>query len=1463
MRKYIIVALLLVVAGVGVSFFLIPSNNDTEHAQARDQQTIDVGNVDVEVEYNQGRRSFAIVSALADKRIAEGNRPAAIGFLEEYVKNNASDPQGHKKLAEQYILAGRQEEYNAQIKLLSSLDPTEENLKILSYIYHADKNFPKQAEVLQKIIDVTKGEHPQSYVDLANIQLAIGDKDAALKTLGDLKSRHPDYTDYGVARIRVSILIEKGDIDGAFNEARQWVERPRTAPLNPPAEAVPSSAPPKAQVSATPNPASRDAQELADFCNILHYSGHADKALALVAPHLDMVEDSSQLAVAYINASITAGHSDDAYALLTKLEAAGKLSPEMAVPYLQLAALRQDAAAGKRIVSGVDLTKFDEEQTLNLVETARGSNLPDVLPTLLARLNTPDSLKGKPVLSAVIGIFTNATDQDQRIHTALSLSLTSVQRLRLAESCARAQKTACFDAILAQYPKLEQMSPLQVSEYAQLYIIANRAPEVVKPVSALAAKPGAHPEVVAASVRLAAAAGDENILKPWLMANAATVPTAKLQELFFLANDRHHGVVAADVAERLYARDPSPMNRDILVAAYMTNNQPAKALPLLREQVKVAGADDSYYLGALTKLSRTDDTARKELVAYAQAALQTGKGDDRTQLNYAYILINNGRRDVALPLVKANAQSKGGEWAKLYAQLTAKPAKGKGAVYKQPSREDLLKQAANPATSAAKKREIAYALLNGGNKSDAMPLFEQLAADKSPDSKDIKDLIYLWGGKIPAERLEWIRARAKTASIADQVKWADLVGNYAGDRSVIEYASGVPGALYSKTLRQKYFRLLASSGNKQDFDVAMRDWVAKTGEVPALMDYAETAQANGFQDAALRAYRRISELDPANTKALSALSVMTYASGSYSQAGQYNDRAVAAEQVRPDATVDASVTHFYRAQLLKNQGRQRDAQIEFTNVVNIVSQSKTQAVDALSRMYISQFNLGQGQQAIAGFHRLLAQHPNDKNILADFMGALIEHKYYDEATRVANQYDKGSNSGTTSREAVKPQAWLAPRMEGETITQHGDIIVRIIPTAQEAYVITPTAPMQQSTYQVETARQQQLRLQLLYAQIEQQTGQTDRARMRLDALARYYPNDPQLLSYRAGLESASGNREQAVTLLQQAQAQAPQNEAIARNLYDLQHLSSRETRATIEQYAKLDEEYRRYGDNDEFITTLSGAMRASNRNEIGASIQDDEIQPKAIIDPKTGLITDKSVSHQAGEMYLAHYFDGGTRGQLSLFGDGAAAGGGAYMAFDNLLGRTELLGEYHKAYWDYPEAVYAYANRDRVGLHHFVNLSRTTSLGLETSYNNYNIEVADEQAQTGLFRLSLMHQLQPKNETQPYFGIGYGFDGEYLVDKPELRTVGTITYRPFVFRDREVHFLSGLYQDDWTPTTHATLMAGYTYDRFNESGPAGEARLVQDLTKKWELGVRARYAIETSANNADAVDAGAHLKYKF
>lgn len=1506
MRKYIVIALVLVAGGVAVSVYLIPKEAEITAAQSPTQAAPDLSQVDVEAEYAKGNKSLPIVAAVADKKVAAGDRPAAVKLLEEYVTANPADINGRKKLAEQYQLSGNNAEFNKQIEAIAAAEPTEANLRVLSDIYNANKEYAKQAVVLQKIVDVTNGANPQSYVDLATIQVAVGDTEGALKTVNVLKDKHPNFSSYPMTRIMVSVLAGQGKADEAFAAAKAWIDS-TNAPV--PTAAAPAPAAPAAPVAAVAQKDDKP-KELADLTNILHYGGYADKAVALVEPHMDMLAREPELVLAYVNAAITAGKSDAAYAVLKQIDESGTMIAALYPPYFDLVLKREDVAAAETIANKMDVTSFSEEQALNTIETVRSHNAPTVLSVVLSRFSGALIAKDAPVLTAVIAILTNDKMQDDKINAALAIDLTSTQRVRLAESCARAKKTSCFDAIVKQYPPLDQQSPTQVAEYAQLFIIADRAGELVEPVGKLAVVDQAPVIVQTAHRRLAAAAGRLDVLKPWLQDNANSVPVVHLQELFYLANDRQHGDVASDIAERLYARDPSPMNRTILVAAYLGAEQYDKAMPLLRDQMREPGANDAMYVSTLSKLARKDAAARKELTDYALAALQTGYGDARQQLNYAYVLINNGRKEAAIPYAKQYATERGGEWKKLYAQLTQKPKAGTpGAVARKLTREQMVAMANNKTISAANKRQIAFNLLNEGHKSDALVVFKELAQNKGPESQEVKDLMFLWGGKLNNEQLGWVQARAANATAYDKARWAELVNNAADDRAILNYVSATPDSLYNRPLRQRYFRILAGTGSRENYETAMRRWVAETTDVPALLDYAKTAQDSGYREAAVKGYERVVALDPSNTKALSQLAVLDFGKGKYRAADQNLNQYMAAQQQRPDPETNPAQAYFLKAELLRRQGSVAEARNEYAQVVALTQQANDRSVDGLSRMYTSQFHLGQHADAKHGFEQLLAKNPDNKSVLADYMSALIEYKYLDDATRIANQYDKtspyyrkgamlmGSSAHTASVQQMsggrelkitfsqpienrppvklsdaKKLAWVEKSTLGYdslSISAKPGYVVRYVPTSEQQFAVVAT-PAPEYAPQVEAQRQQDLRLQLLYARIEQDSGQTEKARQRVAVLKQYYPNDPQLLSFNAGIEAASGNRSQALALAQQAQRVAPENEGLAMMVQEFSRPATGGYTAASTQFAKADVEYRNYGAHDEVITTAAAQFRLPNNNELGFNWQHDFISPKSMLIPETGGSTDGSANRDQAEIFLAHYFEDGGRIQGSLFADSATEiGGGLYYAFDNPLGRTELIGEYRKPYWDYAQAVYAYANRDRVGLRHFAQVNKKTALGVETSLNNYNIKLDNDQVQTALVRASVTYEIQPQTKAQPYLGLGYGFDGEYKIDDHDLRlTAGGAGYHPFDWRSREVHYFSGTYRDDWTPTTHAMLTAGYAFDRLNDSGPAAEARITQDLSANWELGLRARYGVITSGggsgeDNDDAVNVGAHLMYKF
>jgi hypothetical protein len=1477
MRKYIIAAFLLLGTGIGISLILIPSKEEIAAGPttAPAAQALDVSTMDVEAAYAGGDRRFAVVAAFADKKIAGGDRPGAIAILEAYVNATPNDAQGRKKLAEQYQLAGNRAAYLQQLEAIAAATPTEETLRVLSDIYNSDKEYAKQQGVLVKLLEVSGGNTPEVYVDLATIQSLLGDNAGAFATVQALQQKHPAFQSFASTRIWVINHAEHGEGEAAQTKAEQWI------------------AAASAQM-ADPAIAKSKAAELAELVDILHYRGHADKAVALADRFSDLRATDARLLAAYVRANVTMGASARAYDVMQEHYSKGTLPPALVPTYLGTLIDREDETATAGVIAQFDVATLSELEALEAMDVLRDRGAASHAKALSARLSQTANLATMPVLSALLALVDNDKDQDAKIEAALAKPLSTEQRGHLAQACARAKKQDCFAAIVALYPPVAEQTPAQIAELAQLHILADRADAMVDSVGAQAGLANASALVTLAHRRLAAAAGRGDVLDPWLAREGAKAPLRDLQELFYLANDRGHRALASTLAEALYLRDASPTNRDIMITALVASDQHAKALPLLREQVTNHGAADGLYLATLSKLARKDAEARTELGDYAALALREGRGDNRQQLNYAFILINQGRKDVVMPYARTYSSERGGEWQKMYAQLTRKDT-GSGKPAAKATREELVAMAANPTATATTKRQVAFELLNQGYKADAMPLFLQLAKDKGPGSQEVKDLMYLWGGKLNAEQLAWVQSRAASAPAYDRQGWAELVNQNADDQALIGFVSATPDALYNPDLRKKYFRVLAATGSRAYYEQAMRDWVAQTTDVPALMDYASAGQSAGYREAAIAAYERILTLDPNNTQALNQLGALNFSKGKFASARDSLARSAATPAA--DGVAQAE-SHFYRAELMRREGNTQAAMQEYQQVVAATSQSGASAPDALSRLYTAQFRLGQHADAKAGFSQLLAQHPDNKAILADYMSILIEYNYLDEATAIANQYDKSSpyfgqgaalqgRSAHVSRverfsdgremklsyaepvDGASPLAatsvanapWLEKTRtdyDSTTISARPGYVLHYSPTSNDQFAVVAAQQPVEYAPQVELQRQQELRLQLLYARIESQSGQLQKARERVEALKYYYPNDPQLLSTEAALASASGDRSQAIALLDQARAAAPENEDLSLQAQNIR-------RTGLGSHVKLDYEFRRLGDNDEHIGTASGAIFLGGGAEIGFTAQQNRFDLKDYYPAKTGLLsTIEGANRHRGELYAAKTASNGNRAKASIFYNNEEIGGGLTYAFDNPIGRTEVIGEYHRPYWDFIAAVYEDATRDRVGFKHFTALQPGTTLGIESSYNNYNISAEDDVAQTALLRANLVQELQPETAAQPYLGVGYGFDGEYRMDKPEGRvTAGRFNYLLPV-QTREVHALTGIYRDHWTPETEVLFIGGAAYDRIRGAfSPLAEGRIDHDITDALQVGARARYAIESNNTDNEALNLGADVLYKF
>lgn len=1522
MRKYVIFILILALAGLGISFYLIPNKGQIAAMQQRDDVIRTSSNLNYQKEYDSGVRTEEVVVGLTNQFIGEGRGMEALPILEEHLKTNPGHVEARKKLAELYQAAGRNDDYLREIETVVNQQPTEANLKLLSDMYNFVGLYDKQTATLRQLIKVSNGSKPEYYADLATILTMQEHKQEASEVLKELRAKHPEYASYKITRLIVSSLVDSGEVDQGYQEASKWITQYSKAPLPAANDANPKDKKTKNDPAPAalggPNP-----KEVADLANIINYGGRPDLALQLIEPQHAIITSDADLFLAYVNASINANKSDQAYEVLKATYDQGKLQAPLYRPFIELAMERGEMDLAERIVDSLDNRYFSEDEAINLIELARVKENKPILAKLVHLFDSQTYAQNKPGLSAIIALVRRDRDEDAKISRALSTDLTRNTRLRLAEACARNHKDQCFNSVVSKFQPFAQMTPRELDEVVMLYITVGRQGDIYDKVTKVAEGGGNGSQIIQfAHAKLAASMGKADVVSRYLNNHGRDTETAKLAQLFFIANDRRQSAIASQVAEFLYERDPSQTHREYLVSAYLRSGQYAKALPLVRDLRATSRANEDSYLTTLTHLAKGNAENRNELNQYVSTQLASDEVPANRKLQLVFMMINSGSKKEAIPYIDKYANANP-EWKRLYNQVHAKPwvavaskgRKGGGrhgtnvahgtpaplspvpaapVAPAQPALVDMpadyrLEVAMDPATSDDTRRMLAFSLLDDGHRDDAIYVFKSMAEKKGPDSQEVKDLLYLWGNHLNQDQVAWLANRASQSKGADLVKWSEFVSYYGDDYQLMSFVAQNPAALDHPSIRPRYFTALATSGSTEAFDKGMRGWVDAQTDPRALKDYADVAKGFGFRDAAVRALTRIDRLAPGNEAILKDLGVLTYSQSDYNGSERYLNKYLQTVSKAQQPQTHPFEAYFFKAELLRRAKNPQAGQ--YYSQILLDGPAVATTLQRQTMYYSSQMHLGYHKEGKEGFYGLMEQFPEDKALLADFLSMLLEYHYYDEATAVANQFDSNSpyyngrhanqNISLNSRyiSAVeerqggrelafhfnrplgddaptfdpKQYSWLAKQEVGYdtlVLAAKPGYELHFTPTSERSMQVIPTG--HELTAEEEQQRQQELRLQLLYARLELETGQEQQALTRLNTLQAHYPKDPQLLSYSANAENYTGNWTRALGLLEEAQNLTPTNQDVATLKRDIERLHA--------DNVNVDYEWKRSGSSDEYITSVGGKVRVTNKVEIGGNFQHDQVNGSAIRRPIDGKIGDYEAEKERGEIYAAYHFDNGGRLQGSAFVNNETPGGGVYYGFNNPLGRSEVLAEYHKPYWDFVEAVKADATRDRVGIKHTANITNKTSMSAEASANRYNIKGESNVAQTALLRANVVHQLRSQ---QPYLGIGYGFDGEHVLDKTYRNSSVATKYSPFPINSREIHNVSAIVAHNLTDSTRAELVAGYAYDRLGQNGPAVEGRVTQELGEDVEAQVRARYGIDSnnSANTSSTV--GGNLKVKF
>lgn len=984
MRANLLVVLLVLVAGIGVSLLLIPGGSELALQRFRDQE-FEPARAAYEARFAAGERSAATVMPLTRLYLAEGNVERAIALMEDYAAREPAQLEARELLGTLYRHAQRFGDYLDNLEAVARLKPSEGVYWELAETYAYYGEHDRQAEALRQLMALRPDE-ARAAVDLAQLLAARGRIREAAEVLASADDRAKGAIEYDGRVLLTALLLDLDRADEAFRRAERWLAG------NPPTYAILS------------------------LTGLMMEIGRPDHAYRLIAPFAERARGEPDLELTLVDLEVAQGRIDAAQRQLREW-AEGKPVDDASLG--RFVALAVNAGVPRLALEQArtrDLRLIPDWALVGLADTAFRQRDRAFLDRLIGELGDA-FLAVRPVLAGEIASARGDRDAAARwAERALQdRGITFAERLSVIRILARAERRATASAEFDRLSLDARVPDELLEELGLLYLDLERAAEGLAWFDARrTAQPS--PAAELGWVRLAAKAGDPAAVAAWLDVRPR-LDQSLLQDVAALAAERGAAALALKAAGRVYAQAPTPRSRLALANALLAAGRPAEALGHLR----ALRADDpgpeleAPYLQALGGAGEIDELTRivearlatetlaaaerdtlvqllidhkayraalpyvrarasagglDAVYAYADVAMKAGARDElaaflderlsRPGLDpavrdaMAYALIDAAGPAGALPVLKRLADAAPtSPWEGLYRDTLAKLGR------KDELRRLLLARAADARLPPDDRRSLAFALLEQGEKKAAEAVFRTLAAGQRIDAPDVRQLLFLWGPRPGSAALDWLEARARSApSPAEKAAWYDKMAELGGARRV-----------------------------------AVRAALADERDPEALRRYARLAEREKQTRAAADAWRTLLEVRPDDAEALRQSGMTAFAEARYADAERHLGRLLS----RAAGDYEAN---YFMAEALIAQKRAREAEPYLHRALGQVRDISARG-DAVRQTEANLLHrLGRIDESAALFEALLRARPNDRQLRADYAGMLVENRRLKEARHV-------------------------------------------------------------------------------------------------------------------------------------------------------------------------------------------------------------------------------------------------------------------------------------------------------------------------------------------------------------------------------------------------------------------------------------------------------------------------------
>lgn len=210
----------------------------------------------------------------------------------------------------------------------------------------------------------------------------------------------------------------------------------------------------------------------------------------------------------------------------------------------------------------------------------------------------------------------------------------------------------------------------------------------------------------------------------------------------------------------------------------LSKANPNRALPYAKEAAEAAPETAAYvYLQLLKRLN-----LKSEAIAFFTSIID-GIESEKTRQQMLHDWIALGITPQALPYLKVLAEAGDRQWFFAYDD----------ALKKLSRREERLRfltaYAGRPGLDSTFRSQLASELLEAGAKERALTLFLEDAGNASAKSKEVEQLLFLWGPRPDATAIKWLCQRTASARASERNAWLDRLSQAGAPEKIVEFAA--------------------------------------------------------------------------------------------------------------------------------------------------------------------------------------------------------------------------------------------------------------------------------------------------------------------------------------------------------------------------------------------------------------------------------------------------------------------------------------------------------------------------------------------------------------------------------------------------------------------------------------------------------------------------------------------------